>query len=132
MVHNPSVNVNDMAVLVTDKSNPRYGQIGKMDYHDWNNSGEIGVIFSDGKLEKFYDDDNPQRIRSYYRHKDTNAMKFDAKGVGPSSFERDFLALSVGGLEKLSEECRKLFEQPQTPFPIKPSSKNSRKLHLGE
>ncbi len=112
--------VEDMVVLVTDREHERHGQIGTMLYHDWKEYGGIGVKFPNGNTEEFYDGimkgDSPSKIRRFYRHADDKGRKFDSKGVGPVSFQRQYLE-NGGNLEQLTEEYRVLFGEdlPQMP-----------------
>ena len=106
------INIRDLVVLVVDKEHPRYCQIGKMLYHNWSDCGEIGVKFPDGKSEEFYDGmikgDPPSKIKRYYRLLDCKGMKFDSKGGGPASFQKEFLKHS-GNLESLAKQYKTLF-----------------------
>jgi hypothetical protein len=52
---NPSVNVSEMVILVTEKSDKHYGQIAALTAHDWNDQGMYHVKFSDGTNEQYPD-----------------------------------------------------------------------------
>ena len=112
--------VEDMVVLVTDKEHPRYGQIGKMLYHDWVEYGGIGVEFSDGHKEEFHDGvikgDPPSKIKRFYRHVDSAGTNFDNERVGPAFFQREFTQCG-GDLENLTKRYKSLFNEdlPQMP-----------------
>jgi len=104
--------VDDMVVLVVDQEHQRHGQIGRMLYHDWRESGDIGVSFSDGSMEQFYDGimncDSHPKIKRFYRHRNILGTGYDEKNVGPASFQKEF-AEHGGSPEKLAEQYRALF-----------------------
>jgi hypothetical protein len=112
--------VEDLVVLVTDRTHGRHGQIGAMLYHDWREYGQVGVKFSDEKREEFYDGimegDFPSKIQRFYRHADEKGKEYDSENAGPSSFQRKYLELG-GSLEQLAEQYRVLFGEdlPQMP-----------------
>jgi hypothetical protein len=112
--------VMDMIVLVVDRESQRHGQVGKMLYHDWREFGGIGVEFADGRQEEFYDGiikgDPPSKIKWFYRRVDDKANEFDAKSIGPASFQREFVEHG-GKLEEAAKEYRTLFgeELPNLP-----------------
>ena len=112
--------IEDMVVLVVDREHEKHGQIGTMLYHDWKEYGKIEVKFPDGNTEEFYDgimkEDAPSKIQRFYRHADDKGRKFDSEGVGPISFQREYLEHG-GNLEQLAEQYRTLFDEdlPQMP-----------------
>lgn len=112
-------NVDDMVVLVVDQKHQSYGQIGKMLYHDWKEYGGIGVRFSDGQTEEFYDGlikgDPPSKIRRFYRHADDKGKEYDYQNVGPASLQREFV-VHGGDLEKLARQYRLLFYEDLPPI----------------
>ena len=101
MSFNPNTSVEDLVVLVIDPANTRYGQIGKLCWHDWIEYGNYIVQFSNGKEEIFPDglckDDSPSSVRLFYRHNDTEGQKFDEKDAGPVSLLRTFNELEIKG-----------------------------------
>lgn len=109
-----NTNVSDMVALVVDETHPRYGEIARILYHDWREYGEISVEFPNGDTEEFYDGlmkgDDPSKIKRFYRHADKEGIEYDSEGIGPASFQREFLNCD-GTLEKLAQDYRILFDE---------------------
>ena len=115
MEFNPNTNVKDMVVLVVDPNHLRYGQVGRMLYHDWQEYGGIGVMFRDGIAEEFYDGlmkgDPKSKINRYYRHLNEKGLRFNKDGAGLRTLQDDFLKLQKGNLEELAEQYRDVFHE---------------------
>lgn len=115
MKFNPDTPTDDLVVLVVEHDNPRFGQIGKLLYHDWREYGMLGVVFPGGEFEEFYDGimkgDSPPAVGLYYRHADEKGDMFDKKDLGPRGFKKKFLELEVGDIEVLEEKYKSLFDE---------------------
>ena len=70
----PHIPVEDVVILVTDRDNPRFGQVGALYAHDWSDLGRYHVRFNDGELVEYPDGiikgDSPSPVRKFYRHPD--------------------------------------------------------------
>jgi hypothetical protein len=111
-----NTNSKDLVLLVTNKKNSLFGQIAKIDLHDYRDSGNYFVTFSDGRTERFYDGNekgNPKpEVKVFYRHNNEQGKIFDTEeNFGPKSLKKTFLDLNVGNLNVLSERYKKLFKQ---------------------
>ena len=118
----PFIDIGNMIVLVTDKEHPRYQQVGKMLYHDWRESGIVGVQFSDGHEEEFSDGllvgDSHSKIKRFYRRRDsTGELYDDSENAGPLSLKAEFVKQG-GSLEELAEQYRLLFDEDLPKPPI--------------
>lgn len=118
MTFNPDIHVDDCVVLVFQKGNERFGEIGRLEYHDWREYGMYGFVFADGNRKEFYGgimkDDKPSAVRVFYRHRDDKGISLDKKGKGPESFKREFLGLDledIEDLEFLAREREALFNE---------------------
>ena len=74
-------NPKDLVLLVTNKDNSLFGQIAKVDLHDYRDSGDYFVTFSDGRSERFYDGNgSPEKeVKVFYRHNNEKGKYLDDK-----------------------------------------------------
>ncbi|MBW2969019.1 hypothetical protein KY314_02795 [Candidatus Woesearchaeota archaeon] len=109
-----NTNIRDMVVLIVDPVHNEYGQLGQITWHDWRESGDMGIRFSDedeivlpdGNLEG----DKWRPIKSFYRHDDETGRVFDSnRKAGLKGLKELYLSLNLGGLEELQEKYFELF-----------------------
>ncbi len=105
--------VKDLVALVDSKEHPKHMQIGKVIYHDWRESGEIGIEFPNGSFDKFDDDyitkNGSLGLKRFYRHLDGEGKNIDFnKSAGPVSFQKYFLEQG-GNLKEMSKQYEVLF-----------------------
>ena len=51
----PTTHVSDTLVLVIDRNNKRFGELGRLTAHDWGEYGYYYAKFADGSEETFRD-----------------------------------------------------------------------------
>jgi hypothetical protein len=100
----------NLAILVKDRTSPKYGNIGRIIYSELEKNEKIKIIFSDGKIEEFEGTQYPEKIQGFYRHFDAIGETFDKKKAGPKSLQVAFLEYG-GNLNSLEEQYRNLFEE---------------------
>jgi hypothetical protein len=96
--------------LVIKPNDERYGHIGAISYHDWRESGDIGIRFADGE-EGVYNDGNgiPPEAQIFSRKRGFPGYMFDLEGVGPKSLEEEVLRLGQMTTEQLHRDFEKLY-----------------------
>lgn len=98
---NPTTPVSSVAVLVTDKDNPRFGQIGRMTLHDWRESGLMYVIFADNKEEEYHD--------GWIRGDPKSPVRILDRVNDPQSLIDEYLKLGVGDMDSLRKKYNQVF-----------------------
>ncbi len=80
MSFNPTTSVDDIVMLVIDKNNKRFGQLGRLSWHDWNEYGVYRVSFAH-EAEDFPDGlckgDPPSPVKAFYRGYLSNPEKLE-------------------------------------------------------
>ena len=123
----PDTPVSDVVVLVTDRENPRYGQLGKLKGYDWREYGIFDVVFKDGKYEHYPDGINmkwkdtltgeektqksePCPIERFYKGDDKEKEKeWRDCGQSLNDLKAIFLEMDFGSIHRLRGEYRELF-----------------------
>jgi hypothetical protein len=115
MPFDPYVKVEDIAVLVIDRNHPRFGQLGRLTFHDWQEYGIYSVAFQDGSVDVpdgLCAGDPPSPVKIFYRFGDEVGRTFDAKKAGLEELKRLHQELGIGTLESLAEKYESAFHQP--------------------
>ncbi len=68
--------VDECLILVTQKDHKRFGQVGRLRDHAWNEDGSMMVDFLDGKSEKFWDRGDEYSRERYIEMENMHYTKF--------------------------------------------------------
>ncbi|MBD3361392.1 hypothetical protein GF358_01220 [Candidatus Woesearchaeota archaeon] len=109
-----NTHISDLVVLVVDPTHAQYGQLGELTWHDWRESGMMGVKFADGTEVDFPDGkiegDQWKPVKSFYRHDNEIGQAFDEdRKAGIEGLKEIYSALNIGGLETLQEKYFEVF-----------------------
>ena len=121
----PSTPISDVVVLVIDRENPRYGQLGKLKGYDWLEYGIYDVEFKDGKWEQYPDGidvkyktldgekvqkSEPCPIKRFYKGNDKEKEKeWKDSGQSIADLKAVFLEMDVGSIGRLRGDYKELF-----------------------
>ena|SRR3989338_5921774 len=98
-----TTSVDDVVVIVTDPNHGRFGRIGKLVAHDWTESGDYHVRFSDGRLKTLILTE--KQANTYLRTtKSHNIDQWLKSGCGPLDFAKRFLEMNNGDFARLKKE----------------------------
>ena len=114
MSFEPTAQVENTVVLVTDRSHSRFGQLGRLLEHDWMEYGIYVVGFSD-KTERFNDGlckgDPKSPVRVFYGVRNEKGREFDEERAGPFSLIETYLNLGFD-LKTFAEKYETVFGEP--------------------
>jgi hypothetical protein len=102
--------IDTCVALILKESDPKYGHIGKIEVHDWNESGEMRIRFADGTSDRYLDGHCGAPLEAeVYSHKDGfPGYMFDLSEAGPKSL-RDVLKLGRITEEQLRADYRQFY-----------------------
>ena len=107
-----NVPVNDLVALCVNSSHEKFGELGKITFHDWKDSGRIGVVFKDGKELVFSDGllkGENVYIERYYRSNNGIGKFWDEKSKsGPKELKKRFLYINKNW-KKLQDDYGAIF-----------------------
>ena len=105
--------IDNLVVLVTDKNDERFGQIGKLLMHDWKEYGIYWVEFKDGKTKDYPDgwETGIKPVRTFYRINYERREHYEKQDCALTAFKNTYLGLKVGDIEKLKQEYKELFKE---------------------
>jgi len=106
------MHVQDLVALCVDSSHEKFGELGKITFHDWKDSGRIGVVFKDGKELVFPDGlvkGENVSIERYYKYSNGIGEFWDENSKsGPKSLKKRFLYINKSW-KKLKDDYRAIF-----------------------
>lgn len=109
---NFTTDIRDIAVLIIDKSHPKYGKLASLSLHDWRESGDYHLSFEDG-TDVLHDGQSGTVFQQFYRRDDGKGAALDlTHGNGPVCLQFSYLTLKIGMLDDLARSYERLFYEP--------------------
>jgi|SRR3989338_1673640 len=111
----PWCHVDNLAVLIVNRTHPRFGQIARLEMCDWRESGNLYVKYSDDASEAISIGGDPGQPPSpaklFYRLRNETGSEFDNRGVGPVGLLNDYASLGIGDSKTFLEHYQDVFRE---------------------